>query len=44
MGGSLNDDTDAEDDRCDEDGKLATQSIGKDTVGEYTDPSTEFKD
>ena len=44
MGGSLNDDTDAEDDRCDEHGKLATQSIGKDTVGEYTNPSTEFKD
>lgn len=44
MGGSLNDDTDAEDDRCDEDGKLAAQSIGEDTVGEYTNPSTEFKD
>jgi hypothetical protein len=44
VGGSLNDDADAEDDRCDEHTELAPEDIGKDTVGKYTNPSTEFKD
>ena len=43
MGGRLNDDTDAEDDRGDEHAELAAEGIGEDTVGEDTDPSTKFK-
>ena len=43
VGRSLNNDTDAEDNRGDEHAELAAESIGEDTVGEYTDPSTEFK-
>jgi len=43
MGGGLNDDTDAEDDRGDEHAQLAAESIGKDTISKYTNPSTKFK-